>query len=80
MLVEGATDAPAPYQDILHPYVLWCLDTECFPVGRLEELVFAEEVFEALVTCETVALFLASVIEEVARVVEANAAIHAHAV
>ena len=62
------------------PDVLRRLDTEGFPVGRVEEFVLAEEALEALVACETVALFLASVVEEVVRVVEADAAIHAHAV
>jgi hypothetical protein len=63
-----------------NPDVLRRLDTEGFPVGRVEEFVFAEEALEARVACKTVALFLASVVEEVVRVVEADAAIHAHAV
>ncbi len=63
-----------------NPDVLGRLDTEGFPVGGVEEFVLAEGGLEALVACETVALFLASVVEEVVRVVEAYAAIHAHAV
>ena len=61
-------------------YVLRRLDTEGFPVGRVEELILSEEVLEARVACETIALFLASVVEEVVRVVESDAAIHADAV
>ena len=63
-----------------NPDVLGCLDTEGFPVGRVEELILSEEVLEARVACETIALFLASVVEEVVRVVESDAAIHADAV
>jgi len=83
VLVGGATGDPAAYQETSlpgNPDVLGRLDTEGFPVGRVEEFVFAEEVFETRVACETVALFLASVVEEVVRVVEADAAIHAHSV
>ena len=63
-----------------NPDVLGCLDTKSFPVIRLEEFILAEEALEALVARETVALFLASVVEEVVRVVETDATIHAHAV
>ena len=63
-----------------NPDVLRRLDTEGFPVGRVEELILSEEVLEARVACETIALFLASVVEEVVRVVESDAAIHADAV
>ena len=63
-----------------NPDILGLLYTEGFPVGRVEEFVLAEGGLEALVACETVALFLASVVEEVVHDVEADAAIHAHAV
>ena len=78
MLVEGGVKHPCTLPR--NPDVLGRLDTEGFPVGRFEEFVLAEEALEALVACETVALFLASVVEEFVRVVEADAAIHARAV
>jgi hypothetical protein len=56
------------------------LDTECFPVGCVEEFVLAESGLEARVACETVALFLTPVVEEVVRVVESDAAIHARSI
>jgi hypothetical protein len=56
------------------------LDTDDSPVGRVEEFVFAEEVLKACVACKTLGLGLTSVVEEVVRVVEPDAAIHAHTV